>query len=76
MNLDARITGAEAELLIHVDRGSIKNWRYRGWLDHNGERHFLVPDAEGKLLVRDILRAERDTRRSGKSHRRIQPVAA
>jgi hypothetical protein len=60
-----------------VTEDVIKSWQYRGWWDPEREeqRKLTVRD-DGKLLLGDVLDAERDTRRSGRSHRRLPPPSA
>jgi hypothetical protein len=69
LNLNARLTLAQAATMANVPPGTVRNWRYRGWLDAAGERHHL--DARDGYRLGDVLRAERDTRRSDRSHRRL-----
>lgn len=77
MRMDSRVDLNGAALAAGVAEGTVKNWIYRGWLDAAGKRHRLEPDTEGKVLVGDVLRAERDTRRKrGRCHRRLPPPDA
>lgn len=70
MNLNAMVTLTQAAHMAGVPVGTVRNWRYRGWLDGNGKRHTLTVTDDGYRLG-DVLRAERDTRRSDRSHRRL-----
>jgi hypothetical protein len=72
---DARLERCQAAMQAGVTEDVIKTWQYRGWLDKHGHRHFLLPDEDGYRLG-DVLAAERDTRRSGRSHRRLPPPSA
>lgn len=76
LDLDARVDMIAAARLAGVPVGTVKNWRYRGWLDDRGRRHTLDPDEAGKVRLGDVLRAERETRRSARSHRRLPPPGA
>jgi hypothetical protein len=76
VDLDARVGLNGAARVAGVPEGTVKNWRYRGWLDRDGRRHHLCFDSQGRCRVGDVLRAERDTRRSGRSHRRLPPPSA
>jgi len=60
---------------IGVGTGTVRHWRYRGWIDHEGkQRHVRV---KGRLYnAADVLAAERDTRLSSQSRRSLRPVAA
>jgi DNA-binding transcriptional MerR regulator len=54
--------------LARVSPGTVRHWRYRGWLDADGRRRHLR--VVGRLYnAADALLAERDTRMSGQSHR-------
>lgn len=54
--------------LAGVSTGTVRHWRYVGWLDRNGvRRHLRVRGRE--YCASDALLAERDTRMSGQSHR-------
>lgn len=68
--MDARLQLADAANVAGVPAGTLRNWRYRGWTDRNGQRRYLDVDAEGYRLG-DVLQAERDTRRHDRSHRRL-----
>jgi hypothetical protein len=77
LDLDARVDLNGAARAAGVPEGTVKNWRYRGWLGADGERHHLVFDDEGTVRLGDVLAAERDTRRRrGQSHRRLPPPPA
>lgn len=70
MNLDARLQLADAANVAGVPVGTLRNWRYRGWTDRTGQRRHLDVNNQGYRLG-DVLQAERDTRRSPSSHRRL-----
>lgn len=70
MNLDARLQLADAANVAGVPAGTLRNWRYRGWTDRHGNRRTLDVNDQGYRLG-DVLQAERDTRRSERSHRRL-----
>lgn len=73
MNRDARLTLTQAAVMAHVAPGTVRNWRYRGWLDGDGNRRYLDADDTGYLLG-DVLDAARDTKLNrGRSHRRLDP---
>jgi predicted site-specific integrase-resolvase len=67
LNLDARLTPSEAARLAGVSRQLFNWWRREGKV-HPGE--------DGRYRAGDVLEAERDTRRSGRSHRRLPPPSA
>lgn len=72
------LTTTEAAQAARVAEHVIRTWRTRGWLDLNGQRKQLpiaAHDRRGRPLHRytDVLNAERETRRSGKSFRRCGP---
>lgn len=76
MNLDARVTAREAEefdpLRVHnVKRHLIYVWRAQGRIEPVGHRGRSPLYRWG-----DILEVERDTRRSGASHRGRRDSAA
>jgi len=75
---DAWAPLSEVAELLGVSTGTVRHWRYRGWLDRQGNRRRLR--VEGRLYsVRDAVAAEVDTRLSGQSHRAApagQPIAA
>jgi hypothetical protein len=58
-----------------VTVGMVRNWRYRGWLTTDAERRYVRTRGRGYHLA-DVIDAERDTRLSGQSHRRIPVEAA
>lgn len=54
--------------LARVEPGTVRNWRYRGWIDRNGHRRYVRTD--GRLYcAADVLRAEADTASNFRSHR-------
>ncbi len=72
------VNSVEAAQAAQVSVNVISNWRNKGWLDRDGQRKYLPVagrDYRGMPLYRygDVLNAERETRRSGKSHRRCPP---
>lgn len=54
--------------LAGVDPGTVRHWRYRGWLDRAGNRHFVRTKGR-EYHARDVLRAEADTYSNARSHR-------
>lgn len=73
MNPDARLTLEQAAVVANVAKGTVRNWRYRGWLDAEGERRYVDVNDDGYRLG-DVLRAADDTRRKHRhSHRRLDP---
>jgi len=77
-DLDAQVTTEKAAQAAQVAEHRIRGWRTRGWVGPDGQHRTLAivaRDWRGRPLHRlgDILDAERDTRRSGKSHRRCEP---
>jgi hypothetical protein len=75
VDLDARVDRCAAARMAGITMDVVKTWRYRGWVDPKTRvRHWLSYD--GGYLVAEILKAERDTRRSGRSHRRLPPPSA
>jgi hypothetical protein len=75
LDLDARVDRVGAARAAGVTVDVVKTWQHRGWLDQHGHRHYLLPDEDGYRFG-DVLDAERDTRRSGRSHRRLPPPSA
>lgn len=76
-NLNKLLTSVEAAFMAGVTVRVINNWRNKGWLGPDGELHKLpiAGTRNGKPLhrYRDVVVAERQTRRPGKSHRRLAP---
>jgi len=68
--MDARLQLADAAKVAGVPAGTVRNWRYRGWTTRTGMRRTIDVNEDGYRLG-DVLEAERDTRRSDRSHRRI-----
>lgn len=75
MGRSDRVSLSDAAHQAGVPVGTVRNWRYRGWLDDEGVRHFLDVNEDG-YLIGDVLKAERDTRRNVKSHRRLETELA
>lgn len=71
MNEDAYGSLAEVAALARVSTGTVRHWRYVGWLDRDGRRRFLRTRGRGQYCATDALAAERDTRLSGQSHRAV-----
>lgn len=68
MNEDAWAPLSAVAELAQVSTGTVRHWRYVGWLDRDGRRrHLRVKDR--LYNAADALHAERDTRLSGQSHR-------
>jgi DNA-binding transcriptional MerR regulator len=68
VNDDAWAPLAKVAELAKVSPGTVRHWRYLGWLDQDGRRRHLR--VKGRLYnAGDALMAERDTRMSGQSHR-------
>lgn len=66
-----------AALQAQVTEDVIKSWTYRGWWDpETKKRRKLTVREDGKVLLGDVIAAERHTRRSGRSHRRLPPPSA
>jgi hypothetical protein len=63
MDLDARLTGAQAARLARVYRQLIRRWEQLGHLTRGDD---------GKYRAGDVLEAERATRNSPLSHRALQ----
>ena len=61
--------------LLGLDPGTIRNWRYRGWLDESGVRHY-VRVKDRRYNAADVFKAERDTYLSSQSHRTRALAAA
>lgn len=59
MNLDARLTGAQAARYLGTYRQLIYTWRDRG---------LLTPEPDGTYRLGDILAAERSTRHRVATH--------
>lgn len=75
MNEDAYAPLAQVAALARVETGTVRNWRYRGWIDQRGTRRRVR--TQGRLYnAADVLRAERDTYHSTQSHRERKPIAA
>jgi hypothetical protein len=76
-DVEALLDTAAGAQAVNVSKHTVRKWRTLGWLDlATGERRFLplaTPDRQGNPRHRlgDLLDAERATRRSGKSHRRL-----
>jgi hypothetical protein len=70
VNMDARLQLSDAASVAGVPPGTVRNWRYRGWTTRSGERRTVDVNDDGYRLG-DVLQAERDTRRSERSHRRL-----
>lgn len=64
LDMDALITGAQAARLVGVTRAAVCTWRSTGRLQPQGQR-----GRSPLYRFADVLAVERDTRRSGKSHR-------
>lgn len=63
---DLKLVADEAKVTV----GMVRNWRYRGWLTLTGERRHVRTQGR-RYHFADVLDAERDTRLSGQSHRRV-----
>lgn len=75
MNNDAYVSLKAVAEWIGISPGTIRNWRYRGWIDKDGtRRHHRVRDR----LYRygDVVAAERDTRGKPERCHRQLPLAA
>lgn len=62
MNLDARLTRAQAAAYLRISPATISMWRYR---------EKITTDNQGRYRLGDLLEVERDTRRSPNSHRTL-----
>lgn len=67
-NTDAFVPLKDIAALLGLDPGTVRNWRYRGWLTPAGERRF-VRVKDRRYSAADVFEAERDTYRSPQSHR-------
>lgn len=67
MNLDARLTGAQAAAMVGRSRQLVHAWAQAGHLTR-GE--------DGLYRLGDVLEAERRTRRSPRSHRKAITIRA
>lgn len=78
MNHDAFISRAQAAMVTGVRPNTIAQWRCRGWIGPDGERHYLTtrPGQGRVVLLRlgDILAAERDTRLNPRARRQWNPT--
>jgi hypothetical protein len=66
---------ATVAALARVEVGTVRNWRYRGWIDRTGTRRYVRTRGRD-YCASDVLTAERDTYLSAQSHRDRQPIAA
>lgn len=68
MNRDAYLTRGQAAKVTAVSPDVIGKWHARGWIDSTGQRRRLTvrrrPDGNLEYRLRDILDAERDTRKN------------
>lgn len=79
----AAYTARQAAERLRVHRTTILTWASRGWLDPQGERHWLTvagsDPATGAALFdeNDLLTAEQQTRtKRQRSHRRSRKLVA
>lgn len=58
---------------LGVETGTIRHWRYRGWIDREGKRrHVRVKDRQ--YCAKDVFDAEADTYVKSQSNRERKPV--
>ena len=62
MNLDARLTRAQAATYLAITPATITMWK---------QRQKITTDEHGRYRLGDLLEVERDTRRSPNSHRQL-----
>jgi len=77
--MDAHLTVAEIATWLGCPRQRVVNWTIRGWRsggEHRRLARIVGDDGFGRYRLGDALEAERDTRRSSRSHRRIAAPAA
>lgn len=75
MNEDAYVPLKWIADRLSVAPGTIRHWRYRGWINRDGEiQHVRV---KGRLYcAADVIRAEVDTYQSSQSRRERKLIAA
>lgn len=60
---------------LGLNPGTIRHWRYRGWIDREGQQHHVR--VKGRLYnAADVVRAEADTYQSSQSRRERTFAAA
>jgi hypothetical protein len=75
VNEDAYAPLSEVAALARVEPGTVRHWRYRGWIDGKGNRRHVR--VKGRLYcAADVLRAEADTYVKSQSNRERKPIAA
>ena len=71
--MDGFVSRPDAAVAAGVTVDVVKTWQFRGWLDEDGNRRKLTVRGV-RVLLDDVLDAERDTRRKpNRSHRRLGP---
>lgn len=75
MNEDAYVPLKWIADRLGVEPGTIRHWRYRGWINRDGDlQHVRV---QRRLYnAADVMRAEADTYMSSQSRRERQSIAA
>ena len=63
LDVNARLTGAQAARYAQVTRQAVHNWHERGYLTRDGERVYLTQGDDGKYRLLDVAKAEHATRR-------------
>ena len=60
---------------LGLNPGTIRHWRYRGWIDRKGEQRY-VRVRDRRYNAADVIVAERDTSLNPQSHRERTFAAA
>lgn len=69
MDPDVRVPLSLAAKLAKVPAGTVRHWRYKGWLNADGRRRYVDVEDRG-YRIGDVLDAAEDTALSPQSHRR------
>lgn len=71
------LTRNQAAFKAGVTVEVIDSWRWRGWIDRDGQHRKLAVVKRGRtpvFILEEVMEAERDTRRKPeRSHRRLDP---
>lgn len=68
MDPNVRVPLSMAARLANVPVGTVRHWRYKGWLDADGRRRYVDVKDRG-YRIGDVLDAAEDTSLSPQSHR-------